>query len=216
MIYLVHHADAVEPGADPQRPLSAAGRAHAETLATEAAARGVKPVAIWHSGKLRARQTAEPFLRLCNPLAEFSAIRGLQPSDPPEWIRDRRRPAKCVTLMLVGHMPNLPRVLTLLVRGSEPPVLGFPLHGAIALEPSGELWVERWRFRLHPVAIRRDAEATWARRRSSSLVQRFSSTPDARSKVRASIGERATRSERAGGAARESACRGVRGAKPLG
>jgi phosphohistidine phosphatase len=145
VIYLVHHADAVEPGADPQRPLSPAGRAHAETLATEAAARGVKPVAIWHSGKLRARQTAEPFLRLCNPLAEFSAIRGLQPSDPPEWIRDLVI-GEVRELMLVGHMPNLPRVLTLLVRGSEPPVLGFPMHGAIALEPSGGLWVERWRL----------------------------------------------------------------------
>jgi phosphohistidine phosphatase len=145
VIYLVHHADAVGPEVDPQRPLSFAGRSHAEALAGEAAARGLKPVIIWHSGKLRARQTAEPFLRLCNPLAEFSAIRGLQPMDPPEWIKD------LVTgdereVILVGHMPNLPRVLTLLTTGSELSILGFPLHGAIALEASGERWVERWRL----------------------------------------------------------------------
>jgi phosphohistidine phosphatase len=102
-------------------------------------------VAIWHSGKLRAKQTAEPFLRLCNPLAEFSAIRGLQPTDPPGSIKD------LVTgdqreVMLVGHMPNLPRVLTLLVRGDDSSLLSFPLHGAIALEPVGEHWVERWRL----------------------------------------------------------------------
>jgi phosphohistidine phosphatase len=84
MVYLVHHADAVSPEVDPQRPLSERGRAHAERLAGEAAARGVKPAAVWHSGKLRARQTAEPFWRACNPLAEFAAIRGLQPDDPPE------------------------------------------------------------------------------------------------------------------------------------
>lgn len=145
MIYLVHHADAVGPEVEPQRPLSIAGRSHAEQLAVAAAARGVKPVAIWHSGKLRAKQTAEPFLRLCNPLAEFSAIRGLQPTDPPGSIKDLVT-GEQREVMLVGHMPNLPRVLTLLVRGDESSLLSFPLHGAIALESVGEHWVERWRL----------------------------------------------------------------------
>ena len=145
MIYLVHHADAVGPEVEPQRPLSIAGRQHAEQLASDVAARGAKPEAIWHSGKLRARQTAEPFLRLCNPLAEFSAIRGLQPTDPPDWVRDLLS-GEGREVMLVGHMPNLPRLLTLLVTGGESSLLSFPLHGAIALEPAGERWIERWRI----------------------------------------------------------------------
>src|ERR671911_2631919 len=107
MLYLVHHADAVGPDVDPQRPLSVSGRAHAERLAAEARARGVKPVAVWHSGKLRARQTAEAMWRACNPLAEFSAIRGLQPTDPPEWIRDRLL-EEDRDVMVVGHLPHLP------------------------------------------------------------------------------------------------------------
>lgn len=145
MIYLVHHADAVGPDVEPQRPLSVTGKAHAEALAIEAARRGVKPAAIWHSGKLRARQTAEPFLRLCNPLAEFSAVRGLQPADPPSWIKDLVT-GEHRDVMLVGHMPNLPRLLTLLVTGTEASLLSFPLHGAIALEPACERWIERWRL----------------------------------------------------------------------
>jgi phosphohistidine phosphatase len=145
MIFLVHHADAVGPDVDPQRPLSVTGRMHADRLAASAAARGVKPVAIWHSGKLRARQTAEPFLRVCNPLAEFAAIRGLQPTDPPGWIRDRLAGEER-DVMLVGHMPNLPRVLTLLLTGNESPLLDYPLHGVVALENVGEKWVERWRL----------------------------------------------------------------------
>lgn len=145
MIYLIHHADAVGPDVEPQRPLSVTGKDHAEALALEVARRGVKPAVIWHSGKLRARQTAEPFLRLCNPLAEFSAIRGLQPADPPGWIKDQVT-GEHREVMLVGHMPNLPRLLTLLVTGSETSSLSFPLHGAIALEAAGELWVERWRI----------------------------------------------------------------------
>ena len=144
VIYLVHHADAVGPEVEPQRPLSLSGRTHAESLAQQAAVKGVKPVAIWHSGKLRARQTAEPFLRLCNPLADFAAIRGLQPTDPPTSIVDLLHSEER-DVMLVGHMPNLPRLFTMLVKGDESVLLPFPLHGMIALERAGERWREVWR-----------------------------------------------------------------------
>jgi phosphohistidine phosphatase len=140
MIFLVHHADAVGPDVDPQRPLSASGRAHAERLAQDAAGRGAKPVAIWHSGKLRARQTAEAFLRTCNPFAEFSAIHGLQPEDPPEWTRDRLT-GETRDVMVVGHMPHLPRLLSMITgRGTD-----FPQHGVVAVEMVDDGWRERWR-----------------------------------------------------------------------
>jgi phosphohistidine phosphatase len=145
MIYLVHHADAVAPDVDAQRPLSVAGRAHATRLAKSAFERGVVPEAIWHSGKLRARQTAEAFLQCCNPLAQFQAIRGLQPSDPPSWIRDDLF-GELRDVMIVGHMPHLPRALTLLVAGEESPLIEFPQHGLVALEATGRLWKERWRL----------------------------------------------------------------------
>jgi phosphohistidine phosphatase len=145
MIYLVHHAEAVGPDVDAQRPLSADGRAHVDRLAINARARGVKPAAIWHSGKLRARQTAEAFLRLCNPLAEYSAIRGLQPDDPAAWIHDRLV-GEARDVMLVGHMPHMPRLLTLLVTGRDAPLLDFPLHGLVAIEPVGGKYEERWRI----------------------------------------------------------------------
>jgi phosphohistidine phosphatase len=144
MLFLVHHADAVDPGIDPQRPLSPAGRTHADRLARTLADRAVKPVAIWHSGKLRARQTAEAMWRACNPLADLSAIRGLQPTDPPEWIRDRVVD-ETRDVMLVGHMPSLPRLLQLLTAVTESET-SFPLHGAVALDVEGEKWAERWRI----------------------------------------------------------------------
>jgi phosphohistidine phosphatase len=145
-LLLVHHGDAVPPDVDSQRPLSERGRREVERLAADAAARGARPDVIWHSGKLRARQTAEAFWRACNPLAEFSAVRGLQPTDPPEWLRDRilveTRP-----LMLVGHMPNLPRLMRLL-RGEDPDgsMLAFPLNGVVMLEGEDGSWSERWRL----------------------------------------------------------------------
>src|SRR5438093_13777823 len=104
-VILAHHADAVGPGVDPQRPLSATGRAQAEWLAEQARAAAFAPAAIWHSGKLRARQTAEAFYRLCNPFAEFKMVRGLLPDDPPEIIRDVLIGEER-DILLVGHMPS--------------------------------------------------------------------------------------------------------------
>lgn len=141
MVYLVHHADAVESHVDAQRPLSEAGARHAARLAEEAARRGVLPAAIWHSGKLRARQTAEAFRQACNPLAEFSAIRGLQPTDPEDWIRDRLLGERR-EVMLVGHMPHLPRLLERLTGSAA----DFPAHGLVALEWDGQGGKETWRL----------------------------------------------------------------------
>jgi phosphohistidine phosphatase len=146
MVYLVHHADAVGPDVDTQRPLSTAGRAHADRLAADAAARGVKPMAVWHSGKLRARQTAEPFWRACNPLAEFAAIRGLQPDDPPDEIATLLA-GEIRDVMVVGHLPSLPRLLQALLGGRDgEPSPSFPQHGLVALEADGAKWTERWRI----------------------------------------------------------------------
>jgi phosphohistidine phosphatase len=146
MIVLVHHGDALGPEADPMRPLSGPGRTASARLAVAAAARGVRPDVVWHSGKLRARQTAELFWRACNPLAAFTAARGLQPADPPRWMRDHLAEDR-QAILLVGHMPHLTRLLRVLV--GEPPDSGatdFPLHGCVALERTGEVWKELWRL----------------------------------------------------------------------
>jgi phosphohistidine phosphatase SixA len=90
-LFLVHHGDAVGPEVDHRRPLSERGRVDVDRLAAQAAARGVKPAIVWHSGKLRAKQTAEAFWRACNALATLSATRDLQPDDPPEWMRSSPR-----------------------------------------------------------------------------------------------------------------------------
>jgi phosphohistidine phosphatase len=146
-LYLVHHGDAVGPEIDPQRPLSTVGRASVDFLATKAASRGVDPAVIWHSGKLRARQTAEAFWRACNPLAEFSATRDLQPGDPPSWMRDRLT-GESRDILIAGHFPHLPRLLALLLGQAEASAPEFPQHGMVALvsDPEGRQWTEEWRL----------------------------------------------------------------------
>ena len=142
-LFLVHHGDAVGPEVDPRRPLSPTGAAAVERLAAAAARKGAQPSVVWHSGKLRAKQTAEIFWRACNALAEFSAARDLQPDDPPAWIRDRLR-HEPRDLMLAGHYPHLPGLLRLLA----PDAPSFPLHGIVVLQSDddGETWRELWRL----------------------------------------------------------------------
>ena len=108
-LFLVHHGDAVGPEVDPRRPLSPVGRASVDRVAALAAARGARPLVVWHSGKLRARQTAEAFWRACNALAEFSATKDLQPDDPPTWIRDRLR-GESRDILIAGHFFDLPQL----------------------------------------------------------------------------------------------------------
>lgn len=144
-VYLVHHGEAVPSDVDAMRPLSDAGRAATVRVADAAARRGVKPDVVWHSGKLRARQTAEIYWRACNPAATFSAARGLQPEDPPRWMRDQLT-GDTRSLMLVGHMPHLPALLHALLGEGPDAVYGFPLHGCVAVEADGDRWKELWRI----------------------------------------------------------------------
>ena len=142
-LFLIHHGEAVGPDVDARRPLSPRGRVQAEQVAASAASRGAKPLVVWHSGKLRAKQTAEAFWRACNPLAEFAATRDIQPDDPAQWIRDRLR-AEARDIAIAGHFPHLPRLIALLLGGVE----DFPLHGMVALatDDEGTTWRELWRI----------------------------------------------------------------------
>ncbi len=141
-VFLVHHAEALGPHIDPQRPLSTVGRSQAEWLSIEAHRAGVAPALIWHSGKLRARQTAEAFLRVCNPVATFKMVRGLAPDDPLDWMCDAIA-AEDQDVMVVGHMPHLPALASRLSGVTEM----FPLHGIVWLERVGDRrYEERWRL----------------------------------------------------------------------
>ena len=144
IITLVHHAEAVGPEVDPERPLSRLGRAQAEWLARESRIAGIKPVAIQHSGKVRARQTAEYFWRACNPQADFRMVRGLRPDDGPSIMRDVLLLEEGETLV-VSHMPLLPA----LARALAPEIEGFPLNGLIVLERAADGRC-RERLRIRP------------------------------------------------------------------
>jgi phosphohistidine phosphatase len=137
-VVLVHHAEAASPAIDSARPLTARGHEQADQVAARLQQAGFVPAAIWHSGKLRARQTAEACLGRANPFAEFRMVRGLRPDDPPGWIGDELR-AETRDVLVVGHMPNISD----LARTLLPESTGVPLHGFVMFERDSDgAWKE--------------------------------------------------------------------------
>ena len=114
-VALVRHARAVSTTEDPARPLSPLGRREAEQMATWLAGLGLRFDVVRHSGKLRARQTAEVFAaRLGLGGGRLAQVQGLDPhADPVSAAEGLRRDPQSV--VVVGHLPLLGRLAADLV-----------------------------------------------------------------------------------------------------
>ncbi|MBI2090905.1 MAG: phosphohistidine phosphatase SixA [Deltaproteobacteria bacterium] len=142
--YLVRHSQAKPEAEDPRRPLSDEGRREAEKVARAAAARGVRVSAILHSDKLRARQTAEIFRQFLAPAGGTREARGLAPDDDPMVARAELEEA-AEPLMLVGHLPHLGRLTSLLVAGDpERVVVDFPSAALVCVSLAEGRWRLQW------------------------------------------------------------------------
>jgi phosphohistidine phosphatase len=132
-LYLVQHGAAVPEAEAPARPLSAKGREDVARTA-RVLARSVSVGAIRHSGKLRARETAELIARSVNAAEGVIEAKGLAPNDPAASTAAELANAPH-DLMLVGHLPHLAGVASLLVAGREsPPAVDMHMGGVVCLE----------------------------------------------------------------------------------
>lgn len=114
--YLVRHGDALSAHVDPERPLSARGRAEVAELAQLALGREVEVVELRHSGILRAQETAEILAGYLKPPGGVRPIAGLLPEDDPEIVKAELEAAE-QPILLVGHLPYMSRLAALLVKG---------------------------------------------------------------------------------------------------
>jgi phosphohistidine phosphatase len=145
-VYLVQHGEAVSKEENPDRPLSEKGAGdvrevgnflyqHARLLIPE----------ILHSGKLRAAETANLLARCLN--AAYDAGPDLQPNDDPErWFEHLT--ARNKDVMLVGHLPHLEHLASLLLCGDvDRRVVTFQNAGVVCLERDEENdWHLNWVF----------------------------------------------------------------------
>ena len=143
-IYLVQHGEAKPETEDPERPLTDKGRRDVEASARYAAALAVEVAQILHSGKLRAKQTAEVLTQFLLPSQGIREEKGLAPLDDPH-LAERLVGESEEPLMIVGHLPHLSRLASLLILGTpEEEVIKFTMGGVVCLTKSDDRWLVRW------------------------------------------------------------------------
>jgi phosphohistidine phosphatase len=131
-LYLVQHAEAKSEEEDPERSLSDKGRNDIRKVASFLS--GLKNLStIFHSGKTRARQTAEVLSAYLRPANGISEAGGLKPMDDLSvWIK--RLEGIEEDTMLVGHLPHLSKLASaLLCQDENRKVIAFQMGGVVCL-----------------------------------------------------------------------------------
>ena len=144
-LYLVQHGQSHSKETDPEKGLTDEGHATVRRIAEVAKSYGVPVGCILHSGKKRARQTAEIFEAALSPPDGVHAKNGLNPLDDVTAMAGLIGSRE--DLMLVGHLPFMSRLCAGLVTGdTETPVFQFQNGGIVCLKPSPEKkgWIIAW------------------------------------------------------------------------
>jgi phosphohistidine phosphatase len=147
-LYLVQHGEACQKEVDSERPLTARGREDIERLANSLGRAGVEVARVVHSGKLRAAQTADILAAVVAPYVELETSDHLHPNDDPRSI-DWANEAGGKDTMLVGHLPFMARLVSLLVAAdADRPIVAYHPGSVVCLESGSEGdWQISWMIR---------------------------------------------------------------------
>lgn len=144
-LYLVQHGAAKSEAEDPQRSLTAEGAKTVEGMAKYLSSLRLHVSGIEHSGKERARQTAEVLAAHLCPEDGTRQVPGISPNDDVRPMHERLQ-NESGSLMIVGHLPYLSRLLSVLLGVQQDRTLvAFQMGGVVHLErgDNGE-WRLRW------------------------------------------------------------------------
>ena len=144
-LYLVQHAAARSKEEDPSRGLSEKGIEDIKKVATFTKGMKIEVHKIFHSGKMRALQTAqvmEDHIKMDTGIDETD---GLAPMDEPEIWFSRLAEINENT-MLVGHLPHLGKLSMLLICGNrEKDIIDFEMGCIVCLKRSVDgNWTVDW------------------------------------------------------------------------
>lgn len=152
-LYLVQHAEAKSEQEDPSRGLTEKGAADIQRVADYISRSDIKVKEIYHSGKARAVQSAQIMADHIKPEKGVLLSEGLAPKDDPEtWVKSLSNSID--SIMLVGHLPHLGRLSSLLLCGdSEKGLINFRMGGIVCLKRTHDgKWSVEWM--LTPEVVR--------------------------------------------------------------
>jgi phosphohistidine phosphatase len=143
---LIQHGKTIPKEKDPERPLSVQGKKHTKRSASFLRSHGFLMNEIWHSNKLRAKQTAEIIwkeIALQGDKREIKERDDLAPLDAVKKISKELQKYDG-NLAISGHLPFLEKLTSLLLTGSEEEVIvKFQNSGIVCLERD-EKWSLIW------------------------------------------------------------------------
>ncbi|MCX4027782.1 phosphohistidine phosphatase SixA [Endozoicomonas sp. SM1973] len=130
-LYFVQHGIAAAKEVDENRPLLEIGYNDSNKIAIYLKQHNIEINKICHSGKLRAKQTAEIFSKQLK-VDNVIEVSNMSPNDDPDFLIGGYLEEKC---MYVGHLPNLQKVVAQLVAGDqERDVIKFQNSAIVCLE----------------------------------------------------------------------------------
>lgn len=117
-LYLVQHAKAAPKEIDPDRSLTEEGLRDIQKVAAFIKPLNLQVDYLWHSGKKRAAQTAEVLAEAVKLDEGVTARDGLAPNDDVTALANDLA-AATEDIAIVGHLPFLAKLASLLLAGSE-------------------------------------------------------------------------------------------------
>jgi len=143
-LYLVRHGEAGNGAEDSERSLTENGRQMVEKTASFLAKQHPRIDQIRHSGKKRAEETARIFAQHLSPSGGTLAIPGLAPNGDVEAMVEIVEHESGI-IMLVGHLPFLNRMASLLLlNNSEKNILRISPGSVLSLNRYGTVWELEW------------------------------------------------------------------------
>ncbi len=141
-LYLIQHGISLPEEKDPEKSLSPEGKEETQRTAEFLKIKNIKVDAVWHSSKLRAMQTAQIISNsiFCSETKERNDLNPLNfVENFPEEIKSLDK-----NLMIVGHLPFLQKLASLLLSGSETnQFISFKNSGVVCLEYT-DTWKIAW------------------------------------------------------------------------
>ncbi len=145
-IYLMQHGKPIPKEKNPDKPLSDRGKYDVGKMADFLKKAGVQVATVFHSGKTRARQTAEIISSKINPGKESQKREGLSPLDDVKIIAEEIKQGQ-KDFMIAGHLPHLEKLVSFLTIGSDSSqVVRFQQGGVVCLRTNEEEknWAIAW------------------------------------------------------------------------
>jgi phosphohistidine phosphatase len=143
-LYLIRHAQAKPKEEDSQCGITQNGERVTEQMADYFKRLKPRVREIWHSGKLRAMQTADIMASSIGLKEKLIEKVGLAPMDDVLKIIEQLTAIED-NLMIVGHLPHLARLSSVLLSGDqEAGLIRFSNSAIVCLESEDRQWQLAW------------------------------------------------------------------------